>query len=376
MVSTSQKWLLPDRVFDGEHLLARMAVCVTDGKVSEVRRADEVVSSDCIVVVGTITPGFIDLQVNGGGDCLFNNDPTVRGIQNIVDAHAGFGTVGLMPTVITDEAEVLISAVDAAIDAFGELAGMVGLHIEGPHISVAKRGAHAAKFIRPMSESTLALVAKLRAAQVPTMITVAPEATTPHHIEKLTDLGAVVSLGHSDANAEETRECMAAGAICFTHLFNAMSPMRSRQEGMVGAAINSTNYAGLICDGFHVADEMIGLAIRARQIADRMFLVSDSMAPIGGGDRFTLYGSEVHLEAGRLLNADGALAGAHTTMAQSVARLIHVLNIDPQVALRMAITVPCNLMGLAQHKNIVGRSTSDILILDNDWSVSSTLSAI
>lgn len=373
---TDQRWVLPDRVFDGEQLHAGMAVCVVDGKVTELRAADQISRFECDVLTGTITPGYIDLQVNGGGDCLFNHQPTVNGIQRIVDAHDTFGTVGLMPTLITDEPEVLSKGVDAAIEAFGKVSGMVGMHIEGPHISAVRRGAHAERYVRPMSNETIALVAKLRANHIPVMITVAPEVTTPDQIGKLADLGAVVSLGHSDATAEATREALEGGATCFTHLFNAMSPMLNRQPGMVGAAINSSNYAGFICDGIHVADEMVGLAIRARPIADRMFLVSDAMSTIGGADQFTLYGSKVHLEEGRLVNVEGSLAGAHTTMAQSVARLINVIGVDPQEALRMAITVPSNLMGLDQHISFIGRDAGEVLVLKSDWSVSQKLSNV
>ena len=183
-----------------------------------------------------------------------------------------------------------------------------------------------------MDDATLAHVQRLRHAGIAVMITLAPEAVQPGQIAALAAMGAVVSLGHTDATAGATRAALAAGATCFTHLFNAMSPMLNRSPGVTGAGINSDAYAGIICDGHHVADEMVGLAIRARPIAERMFLVSDAMSTVGGSDRFLLYGEEVRLIGGRLVNAEGSLAGAHVTMAESVARLINVVGIAADVA--------------------------------------------
>jgi N-acetylglucosamine-6-phosphate deacetylase len=225
-----------------------------------------------------------------------------------------------------------------------------------------------------LSDRTIAKVHRLRAAGVPTMITLAPEAATAARIAALAATGAVVSLGHTDATAAQTRAALAAGATCFTHLFNAMSPIQSREPGVTGAAINSTAFAGIICDGLHVADEMIALALRARPVPDRMFLVSDAMPTVGGSDHFRLYDAEIRLVNGKLVNAEGNLAGAHLTMADALHRLITTVGIPPETALKMATTIPARLIGA--EIGLLNRLASDLLILDSDWRVTGTLGQV
>ncbi len=369
-------WLCPDRVFDGQSLLEGHALGLGRDHVIELRKLSDLPAGAILQPIsGTVTPGFLDLQVNGGGDVLLNAEPTPAGMAAIAAAHRRFGTVGILPTLITDAPEVLDRAAEAALAARGRH-GILGLHIEGPHISVARRGTHATGFIRPLDDRTIAVVKRLRAARIAVMITVAPEATGPGQIAELAKTGAVVSLGHSDTTAERVRDALAAGANCFTHLFNAMSPMLNRAPGVTGCGINSTAYAGIICDGIHVADEMVGLAIRARPSPDTTFLVSDAMPTVGGSDRFSLYGDEIRLEGRRLVNSEGSLAGAHVTMAESLARLIHGVGIAPDAALRMAVTVPARVIGMPQLAQITGRRLEDLLVLDAHWQVSSTCAAL
>jgi N-acetylglucosamine-6-phosphate deacetylase len=189
-------------------------------------------------------------------------------------------------------------------------------------------------------------------------------------------MGAVVSLGHTDATCDEVEAAIGAGATCATHLFNAMSSMTSRAPGAVGAVINSHVWSGIICDGFHVDDRMIKLALRARPADDLMFLVSDAMATVGGPNEFDLYGKNVHLEDGRLLNSEGNLAGAHVTQAEGVARLVHEIGVPLAQALRMAVTVPARVIGHTNLAQIVGRSTRDLLVLSRDIEVAGTLDYI
>lgn len=365
--TASSFWLCPDQVFDGRSLRAGLALRVEGGRVATLAPLAEVpAGAERRVLRGVLTPGYLDLQVNGGGDAQLNNAPTVEAMQTIAAAHRRFGTVGVMPTVITDAPEVLAFAVEAALEAQGA-PGVLGLHIEGPHISLPRRGTHAAEWVRPMEAATLAHVARLRAAGVTVMITVAPEAVQKGQIAELAAMGAIVSLGHSDATAEAAEAALAEGARCFTHLYNAMSPMLNRAPGVTGAAINSSAWCGFICDGHHVADAMLGLAIRARPVAGRMFLVSDAMCTVGGSDRYQLYGQEIRLVGGRLVNAEGSLAGAHVTMAESVARLITVLGIAPEEALRMAVTVPAEVIARPDLAMVEGRGVDDLLLLGADW---------
>ncbi len=364
------RWITPDAIFDGQTLRLGQSLCLDMGRVVAMGAVPE--GAQVRPVAGLVSPGFVDVQVNGGGGVLFNAHPTPEGIATIVAAHRTFGTGGILPTVITDAPEVAAEAAAAVSRAWG-MPGLLGLHIEGPHISTVRRGTHAERFVRPMDGQTLALVRGLRSRDIPVLITLAPEAATVAQIAELAATGAVVSIGHSDATASDVQAALAAGVTCFTHLFNAMSPMQGRAAGVVGAAINSRAYAGIICDGIHVADEMVGLAIRARPVADRMFLVSDAMPTVGGPDRFLLYGRDVHLESGQLVNDEGALAGAHVTMAQSVVRLVGQVGISPEQALRMAVTVPAAVIGRYDLATLVGRQTSDLIVLDDDLAFSGWL---
>lgn len=365
------EWIAPDQLFDGHNILTGKALGIVDGHVAEIADAPRAAQR----VHGLISPGFVDLQVNGGGGVLLNASPTVDGMIAIAAAHRRFGTVAILPTVITDRPEVLDLVTDAAIAARGQV-GLIGLHIEGPHIAPARRGTHAADLIRPMDDRTLDVVARLRKAQIPTMITVAPEATTAEQIHQLAAMGAVVSLGHTDASAQQMETAFAAGANCATHLYNAMSPMTSRAPGAVGAVINSDGFSGIICDGHHVDDRMVALAIRARPVKDRMFLVSDAMPTVGGPDQFTLYGQQITVKDGRLINAEGNLAGAHLTMAQALQRLVQTVGVDLEPALRMAMSVPATCIGVPALGRLMGRALHDLILLDARLNVQGDLQAL
>jgi N-acetylglucosamine-6-phosphate deacetylase len=360
-------WLLPDHLFDGQSLRDGIAVQVSGGVVQALLAvADLPPHTPLQRITGVLTPGYIDLQVNGGGGVLFNNQPTAHTLHTMRSALHRFGSVGILPTVITDAPHVLAAAIDAVMATAGT-PGLLGLHIEGPHIDPARRGTHAAHFIRPLDATTLALVDRVCRAGLTVMITLAPEGVAPGQVRALAAMGAIVSIGHSDATAESVQPLLDEGAQCFTHLFNAMSPMLNRAPGVTGAAINSAAYCGFICDGHHVADAMLALAIRARPVQGRMFLVSDCMATVGGGDSFSLYGQDIRLVDGRLVNAEGSLAGAHVTMAAAVARLIRQVGIAPAEALRMATTIPAQVIGQPALGQLVGRKITDLLVLGADW---------
>jgi N-acetylglucosamine-6-phosphate deacetylase len=358
-MSAPSVWLYPDAVFDGGSLHEGMAVEIAEGVIRQVAPPP----SEATRISGIIAPGFVDLQVNGGGGVLLNTAPTVAGLQTIAAAHRAFGTTALLPTVITDAPDVLQAAADAVIEN-GGTDGILGLHIEGPHIAETRRGTHAARFIRPMDETTMQVVSRLRAAGHVVMITVAPEACTSAQIGELAQMGAVVSIGHSDCDAAALQAALDAGATCGTHLFNAMSQMTGREPGVVGGLLNAGAYAGLICDGYHVADDMIRLALRAHRYPERMFLVSDAMATVGGPDRFTLYGREIALQDGRLVDAEGRLAGAHLTQGAGLARLVQVIGLGREQALRMVISTPAEVIGRSDLESLTGRPARDAVLID------------
>ena len=353
-------WVKPERLFDGVRLRQGAGLFIKDGCVVEVGNAPAAAR----LLAGTLTPGFIDLQVNGGGGVLLNNTPTYAGIRHIAEAHRRFGTVAVMPTVITDAPDVLVQAASAAIAAKDD-PDIIGLHIEGPHIALAKRGTHEPVFIRPLDEATMNIATKLREHGVTLKMTVAPEAAAPAQISRLVKMGVTISLGHTNADAEMIKTAIAAGATCATHLFNAMSQMTARAPNAVGAIINSEIYAGMICDGHHVSDEMIALAIRSRPLPDRTFLVSDAMATVGGPNKFTLYGQDINLHDGRLINAEGNLAGAHTTLVEGLRRLVQRIGLPLDQALRMVTSVPASAIGRSELAGLVGQRVADIIRLDD-----------
>ena len=361
---TQGAWIQPDAIFDGRALRAGAAVLVRDGRLQVHDRP--VAPGSIWHLPGTLSPGFVDLQVNGGGGVLFNAEPTEAGARAIGRAHRSTGTAAFLPTLVSDAPEVAERAADAAMAAIGR-DGIVGLHLEGPHFNLARRGTHAGEHIRPLDDRTMALAARLRARGIPLMLTVAPEATVPGQIARLAGQGVVVALGHSDAGAARVRAALAEGACTFTHLYNAMSQMQGREPGMVGTAINSQAYVSVIADGIHVAPEMLALAFRARPIPDRMIVVTDAMPTVAGPDHFQLYGRTIRLDDGRLVNSDGALAGAHVTMIRSVANLIHLVGLKPADALAMATSAPARLIGLDALAMLDGRDLCDLLWIAPDW---------
>lgn len=371
----SDHWIIPARLFDGQYLQEGAALFVQNSTVVQMMPAVDL-PADCprTPVAGLVTPGFVDLQVNGGGGVLFNDDPSAAGIRQIAAAHHRLGTVALMPTVITGAPGVLDAAVQAALDA-KDAPFFAGLHIEGPHIDPRKRGTHAAAFIRPLDDTSLHALRKLRQADVAVMMTLAPEAASADQITMLAAMGVIVSLGHSNCTAGQARTAFAAGASGVTHLFNAMSQMQGRDPGLSGAAILSEAYVSMICDGVHVCDDMLALALRARPLADRSFIVSDAMPSVGGPDSFVLYGQPITLQGNKLINSEGNLAGAHVTMAQGLARLVHHAGQPLETALRMAVTIPATRINRPELARIRGRATTDLMILDAGLGLTGTLQA-
>lgn len=348
-----------DHLWQGGRLVQGRSVRLRDGQVVDV--VDGVTGDRRVHV---LMPAATDVQVNGGGGVMVNSDPTPDGLRAVAQAHQGLGTGAILPTVITDAPDVLDAAAAAAIAVKGE-PGQLGLHIEGPHINPAKRGTHAERFVRPFDDRTMSAVKRLRAAQVPVVVTLAPETVRPQDIAALRDLGAVVSMGHSAATAEQARAGITAGATMATHLFNAMPPLLHRAPGLAAAAILSDIWCGVIADGHHVAWDTLRIAIAARPHPRRMFLVSDAMATVGGPDHFTLYGQDIHVQDGALVNAEGSLAGAHTDMLTGLANVVRHAAVPLEDAVAMATDVPRAALGLAVDPGVVP-GASGLVALDQD----------
>ncbi|MTH76978.1 N-acetylglucosamine-6-phosphate deacetylase [Paracoccus aestuariivivens] len=351
-----------ERLWTNGGMAEGLAIDVEAGRVTALRPLGQDIPD---LTVGFLMPGCTDLQVNGGGGVLFNADPTPEGIAAIAAAHHRLGTAQILPTVITDAPEVLDAASDAVIAAMGQ-SGVAGIHIEGPHIALERRGTHDARFIRPLDQRTMDVLRKLRAADVPVLLTLAPELADPALLREAAAMGVVLSAGHTMASADETRTAMANGICMFTHLYNAMPQMTSRQPGVIAAAILSDGWCGLIADGIHVSPEMLAVALNARPRPDRCFLVSDAMPTVGGPDHFTLYGMDIHVQDGALVNAQGSLAGAHIDMLESMRRLIAMTGLPLERAIAMTTDLPRQAMHLPQLAVAKGTPIRDLVALDDD----------
>jgi N-acetylglucosamine-6-phosphate deacetylase len=334
------------RIFDGETFRDGLAAVVDGSRIVDVI-ADHQITSGIErqrLSGGLLVPGFIDVQVNGGGGALLNDNPSVETVKCIAASHRKFGTTGLLPTVITDAPEIMERAIVAIRQARAAgVPGVLGIHIEGPFLDPARKGAHDARFIRAMTQADVARLTHTDCGAI--MLTLAPNRVAPELIGKLAAAGILVSLGHSEATAAEAQSALAAGARSFTHLFNAMSQMTGREPGMVGAALaDAGSFCGLIADGHHVHDAALKVALAARP-RERMVLVSDAMpAAAGGRDHFELQGRTVTRRNGRLQLEDGTLAGSNLTMDEAVRYCTQRLGVPLEDALRMASLNPAALL--------------------------------
>ena len=343
-----------------------MVLRIQGGRVAELRPLAPGDRPDRHVTL--LAPGLSDLQVNGGGGVLVNADPSPQGLRAIRRAHLRLGTAQIMPTVITDAPQVIEAAADAAI-ACKDDPGLLGLHIEGPHIAPARRGTHDARHIRPLDRHTLGILRRLREAGLPVILTLAPELADPALMAEAAAMGVTLSAGHSAASAAQTRQALMQGVTMFTHLFNAMPPMLSRDPGIAGAAVLSDAHVGLISDGIHVDWDMLRIALAARPREGRSFLVSDAMPTVGGPDHFTLYGQQIHVKDGRLVNAEGALAGAHVSLLDCVLRLHRHAGTPLETALAMASDIPRAAIGLPPLQLAPGLPLDHLLVLDGETPV-------
>lgn len=347
------------RIFDGEVWWDRSALVVNDGTIEGIIAADSPTDAQRVSLGGGIVaPGFIDLQINGGGGAQFNLDPTVKTIETICSAMAQFGTTASLPTAITDTREKIAAAIAAGIEAGKQnVRGFLGLHLEGPHLSVARKGAHDPALIRAMDEADLLQLVDAR-RQLPHLLsTVAAETVTPNQITRLRDGGLTVSIGHSDASYAVVHAAADAGATMVTHLFNAQSQIGNREPGLVGAALDiGTLWAGLIVDGIHVHPVDIGIALRAKRGPAKIFLVTDAMSPTGtNATQFDLTGRTVYRKDGALRLADGTLAGADLTMIDAITYIHRTIGVSLEEALRMASLYPAQLIGAAAERGSLGQ---------------------
>lgn len=320
-----------------------------------------------------LLPGFIDCQVNGGGGLLFNDQPSVDGICTIAAAHRRLGTTGLLPTLISDRTEVMrdaIHAVDTAIEQ--QTPGVLGIHIEGPYLAPARKGVHDANSLRVPNGAEITLATSLRHGR--TLLTLAPERVTPETLHALTQAGVIMAAGHTAGDYVSVRRALDHGVRGFTHLFNAMSPLGSREPGAVGAALEDrASWCGVIVDGRHVHPATLRVALAAKP-RGKVFLVSDAMPPVGSDQgSFLLNGEPITVHNGACETAAGVLAGSVLSMRDAVRNCVRLLGLPLDEAVRMASTYPADFLGLDRsHGRIAPGYRADFTVMDENFVVHET----
>lgn len=358
------------QLFDGEQYLKDQVLTISDGKIdaidSDIGRVD-------LVAQGMVVPGYIDLQVNGGGGALLNASPSMDNVKTIIAAHSQFGTTGMLPTLITDKAEVMAQAADAIAEAIAaKVPGILGIHFEGPHLSVAKKGAHSAEYIRPITDAEWQVLERKDIGQI--LVTLAPETVPVEDIKRMVSLGIKVCLGHTNADFQTAQAAIDAGADGFTHLYNAMSPVQGREPGVTGCALlNDSASCGIIIDGHHVDYQSFKLALKAKP-KGRVFLVTDAMPPVGTTEQeFDFFDRKVYLKDGKLTSTTGELAGSVLDMATAVKNTHLDVGLPLDESLRMAGLYPATYINQQSHRGLLKeRFAADFVELNDDFSVAAT----
>lgn len=365
------------RILAGDDFRDDLAVVIESGRITALvsdaapmlGQADEQVD----LGGGWLLPGFIDAQVNGGGGVLFNNSPDVATLRTLAQAHRRFGTTGLLPTLISDDVQVMRAAIAATRQAISEgVPGVLGIHLEGPYIAPARKGTHDPNKFRVPDAAEIALAASLDNGV--TLLTLAPERVPLESIRALVERGVVVAAGHTAASYEEAHAGLEAGIRGFTHLYNAMSPLTGREPGAVGAALEDRDsWVGIIADGVHVhpASLRVALACKPR---GKVMLVTDAMPPVGAEDpSYELYGEVITAVDGVVRNAAGSLAGSALDMATAVRNSVQLLGVSLAEAARMASTYPAQFLNLDdRYGHIAEGHHADLVLLDDALQVRST----
>jgi N-acetylglucosamine-6-phosphate deacetylase len=368
--------LINGRVLRADSFVRGQCVLIEQGRIVDVLPATDArcrAAEPYDLGGGLLLPGFIDLQVNGGGGVLFNDAPSVESIRAIGAAHRRFGTTAFLPTLISADLEIVAHAIAAVRGAIAAgVPGVLGIHIEGPFLNVARKGVHDPAKLRELDPSALGLLTSLREGR--TLITLAPEMTTPELIQQLVAAGVVVSAGHTNASYAEIRVALAHGLSGFTHLFNAMSQLTGREPGAVGAALDDQgSWCGIIVDGEHTDPVVLRIALRCKP-HDRFVLVTDAMPSVGTNQAsFELQGRRILVRGQACVDEDGRLAGSNLDMASCVRNAVAMLGVPLPQAVRMASQTPAEFLGVtAEYGRIAAGQRANLVLTDDTLNVRET----
>ena len=361
-------------IYTGSEVITDKALMVDEGKVVGFSSADLLDNSVEVVDLGgaSLVPGYVDLQVNGGGGVLFNEEPTLDGLSSIVEAHRHLGTTALLPTFITGDQRAMEHAIDTVRQAIAsEMHGVLGIHLEGPTLNPERAGVHNKALIRRVDPDWL--VDHLRG--LPSIVTLAPEMVEPGYIRALKAGGIRVAIGHSNATGDEADRAVDAGASLITHLYNACSQLTGRQPGVVGIGLARREVAvSCIADGHHVSYRSLEVAIRAKA-PGKFLLVTDAMPVVGSAvSEFVLEGLHISMRNDRCETEDGTLAGSALTMAKAVQNCVRHIGVPKDEALRMATRYPAEYFGVQRSfGSFAIGSWADSLVLDNELNIREVL---
>ncbi|CAM4457785.1 N-acetylglucosamine-6-phosphate deacetylase [Vibrio agarivorans] len=359
------------KVYTGSDVLTQHALIIADEKIVQICPVSEL--PDNIETVdldgANVSPGFIDLQLNGCGGVMFNDEITSETLEIMHQANLKSGCTSYLPTLITSSDENMRQAVAAARDYHAQYQNQsLGLHLEGPYLNVIKKGIHSVDYIRPSDDSMIDYICEN--ADVITKVTLAPEHNKPEHIEQLAKAGIVVSIGHTNATYVEARDSFEAGISFATHLFNAMTPMAGREPGVVGAIYDTPEvYAGIIADGFHVDYANIRIAHKIK--GEKLVLVTDATAPAGAEmDHFIFVGKKVYYRDGKCVDENGTLGGSALTMIEAVQNTVEHAGIALDEALRMATLYPARAIGVEDKLGRIKKGMiANLTVFDRDFNI-------
>ena len=338
------------KLFNGKKFIEHKALLIDDQHIAGIVNEDAIPTDFQVKKLegGILSPGFIDLQVNGGGGKLFNNSPDKESLNTIISAHQYFGTTSIMPTVISDSLNILQKCTDTISNEIDNNHSLLGIHIEGPFFNVKYRGVHQKQYINTINASYLNLFETLD--KFPVMLTLAPECISIKQLKHLKSLGFKILAGHTDANYDQLEEAVKYGLDGFTHLFNAMGQISAREPGVVGSAFDfDETSASIIVDLHHVHPSLINLSFKQKP-KGKLFFVSDSMATINHGEpSFELYDEVVSESNGRIINSEGKLAGSSITQIDAIKNAYQKCSIPLESAISMATLYPAEYLGVSDY---------------------------